>query len=277
VCWVSPSLAVEVQQGQRYEAGTVVESSEAGVSVTIPAGWQGAWPPGAEMFVLQRDLDSAAIVLYIDVGNAEGLLEQMSQPIPIDGITLKPTAPPAQRGEVWVADYTVWPAANGREVGHIATRVGRGVSVAAIGLGPAGDATVAKVTDELARTMTLRAPVATPAPTVRAGSWAAYLQGRHLVRFYTQTGYTEETHLWLCSDGRFQRSGQGGGFGGGASGATQGGGHGSWTAQGDGSGSGSLVLMSAQGGSTTLALSLVNDKLYLDGVQWLRDANDRCL
>ena len=276
VCCVAPGFAVEVQQGQLYEAGTQVASSEAGVSLTIPAGWKGAWPHGAEMFLLQRDVGTAVMLLYIDVGNAEGLLEKMSQPIPIDGVTLSPTAPPTQRGEIWVADYALSPAANGMEVGHIATRVGSGVSVAVIGLGAAVDATVAKSTDQLARAMTLRAPVATPAPTVSEGSWAAYLQGRHIVRFYTQTGYTEETHLWLCSDGSFQRSGQGGGFGGGASGAYQGAGHGTWTAQGAQRGTGRLVLTWATGGTATLEVSMVDDKLHVDGVQWLRDANDRC-
>jgi len=273
---VTPSAAVEVQQGQTYEAGTVVESREAGVSLTIPSGWRGTWPPGSEMFIMAREDGSAAMLLFIDAGNTQGLLEQMSQPIDLDGVLLSPTAPPVQRDNLWMADYAVAPVNNGLEVAHIATRVGARTSVGVIGLGPAGDATVAKTTDAVARTLTLRAPVAPPTATVSDGSWAADLRGRHLVRYLTRTGYTEETHLWLCSDGSFQRSGQGGGYGGGASGAYQGSDRGTWTAHGAQRTTGSLVLTSTDGEKVTLAVSMVDDKLHVDGVQWLRDSNDRC-
>ena len=40
VWFTESSFAVEVQQGQLYEGGIQVESSEAGVALTIPGGWR---------------------------------------------------------------------------------------------------------------------------------------------------------------------------------------------------------------------------------------------
>ena len=116
-----------------------------------------------------------------------------------------------------------------------------------------------------------------PDPTGGEGNadWQSYMRGRYIARFYTGSGYHEKTELWLCSDGRFSRSGEGGGFGGGASGAFQGGGSGRWSASGKQPGAGELRLEHADG-IATYRLTLEGGSLYLDGTKWLRGDNEYC-
>ena len=274
-----PARSVEVQPGQLYAAGTRVESGETGVALTIPAGWQGAWPQDSEFFVLEPVAGGATVLVYIESLNQPALLQTLSQPISMDFFTLRPTLAPAQKESFWVADYAVAPPVNGLAKGHVAARTDGSTAVAFIGLSRADDAKVAPVADDLARTAT----ILTPKPALPgglaasgAGSWDAYLMGRYIARYYTGSGYTEESHLWLCSDRSFSFSGSSGGFGGGASGASQGGGSGTWKATGMHAGPGHLVLSYSSGQSVTYGLAVESGKLYLDGTQWLRDGNDRC-
>lgn len=107
--------------------------------------------------------------------------------------------------------------------------------------------------------------------------WEPYLRGRYLARFYTRTGYTESTELWLCSDGVFYFNNQSGGFGGGASGAFQGAGNGRWSASGAGA-TGSLDLEWSNGGQSTWPLEYDYDQnqLFVNGQRMLRGENERC-
>lgn len=107
--------------------------------------------------------------------------------------------------------------------------------------------------------------------------WEPYLRGMYLARYFTRTGYTESTEIWLCSDGVFYYDSQGGGFGGGASGAAQSTGGGRWSATGAGS-AGTLILTWANGERSSLELSYDydQDRLYLNGDRMLRGANERC-
>jgi hypothetical protein len=108
-------------------------------------------------------------------------------------------------------------------------------------------------------------------------SWQEYLRGKYIVRYHTTTGYTDEQHLWLCSDGSFARRGAAGGFGGGASGASQSDGTGRWEASGAGA-EGTLVLHYGDGSEARYALwwDYEKNQLFLDGKRWLHDTNERC-
>jgi len=107
-------------------------------------------------------------------------------------------------------------------------------------------------------------------------SWLGYLKGKHIVRFFTASGYTEEQHIWLCSNGNYVRRFDSGGFGGGASGAFQGNYDGSWTATGEGE-NGKLVLKSPDGESVyDLRWDYHKNHLYVDGKRWLHDENNVC-
>ena len=88
-------LAEEIQQGKLYLAGTYVHSSQTGIGLTIPQGWQGAWPPGSEMFILESADLNANIFMLVEIGNSTGLMSLLSNPIPLDSsITLVPIFSP---------------------------------------------------------------------------------------------------------------------------------------------------------------------------------------
>lgn len=294
--WIQLSLAVEVQQGQRYDGGTRVESSELGIAFTIPQGWIGAWPAGSEMFILESQDPPGNIFVYIDQGDMATLKDLVAAPIPLDGDTLmQPVGSPKVDNNVVSADYTV--SFRGQPYqGHIAGRVVRGnTAVAFIALADSTNSgSVNKIADRLAQSLAVSEPSA-PQGTAGANSWQQYLKGRYLARYYTGSGYSENQHLWLCSDGSFYHSfGSGGHSMGGASGASQSKGHGRWSANGNVNGEGELVLQFGAGkvvsGSTpdfdwaersaggerwTYTLNL-KDKLYLNGNQWMRGSNERC-
>ena len=107
-------------------------------------------------------------------------------------------------------------------------------------------------------------------------SWLSYLKGKHIVRFFTSSGYTEEQHIWLCSNGNYARRFNSGGFGGGASGAVQSNYDGTWTANGEGE-RGRLILNSAD---VQLLFDLRWDydsnRLYVAEKRWLHDKNNVC-
>ena len=133
----------------------------------------------------------------------------------------------------------------------------------------------------------LGAPAAAPPPTSASGAaggstgsddrWDTYLKGKYIVRYYTATGYTDEQHLWLCSDGTFSRRGAAGGFGGGASGAFQADSTGRWTAAGAGE-HGSLTLHYNDGSTAQhqLRWDYQKKELYVDDKRWLHGKNEVC-
>jgi len=121
--------------------------------------------------------------------------------------------------------------------------------------------------------------VTEPATQTAAGNdeWEPFLRGLYLARYYTRTGYTESTELWLCSNGVFYYNSQGGGFGGGASGAAQSTGGGQWSATGAGK-TGTLLLQWSNGERSSLALEYdyENNRVFVDGDRMLRGNNERC-
>ena len=107
-------------------------------------------------------------------------------------------------------------------------------------------------------------------------TWLTYLKGKHIVRFFTGSGYSEEQHIWLCSNGNYIRRFDSGGFGSGASGAVQANYDGSWTATGQGE-RGRLILNSADGRvSFNLRWDYDRNRLYVDEKRWLHDKNNAC-
>ncbi len=292
-------LAVELSIGGVYQAGTKVQSSEAGLSLTIPSGWQGAMPQGVNAFVIQKQGAQDTILVQAEQMDKQSVLSLMNQPITLDqGLSLVPQGRTTEKSGVITGKYSVLGQyANAK--GEIQALVGKyGISVALIGLGfSAGEP--GKTLSEVVKTIKFEAPRVAHQnqPQVASGSggqsWSDYMRGRYIVYYYTGSGYHEEDHIWLCSDGSFYRSNSSGGFGGGASGAFGGKGAGKWKVTGVMPGEGVLTLTTGPGvfeGNTTFGdwteergpsqasfrLSLQNNKLYLNGTKWFRDANKRC-
>ncbi|WP_020410588.1 hypothetical protein [Hahella ganghwensis] len=291
-----PASSVEIQTNQMYQGGTQVQSSGIGLGVTIPQGWQGALPAGSSFFVMESSALQATILLYAEQMSAAQLQQTMSQSIPLDaGVQLVPSSMPRSEGDLVIADYQVpaRPELKARIVGRTGSN---GLSVALITLTPSQNpAAVWSTAKDTAMNLQFFQPKQSATSNGGSGSWQDYMRGRYIARYYSGSGYHEKQELWLCSNGQFHTSGDSGGYGGGASGAYGSQGTGRWRAEGSLPGQGILILQYGPGyqfeGSTgdsewtesgpggeqaRYALSLYNDKLYLDDTQWLRGTNEYC-
>jgi hypothetical protein len=254
------------------------------------------------MLVLARTDNQGSIFVYVDEFTADSAAQLMAQPVPLgNGVILTPlTAPVTAADASLSAEYTVSGAPQALR-GLILTRIGvHGIGAAfiVVATGNAFDG-VQATANAVAGSVQFRQPavaqVSTGGSEGDGGNWQDYMRGRYVVRFYTGSGYTEEEHIWLCSDGSFYRQTSSGGFGGGASGAFGGKGQGSWRARGSTNAIGELVLQygagsisetnttfgewAEQGGGgdrIRFSLQLSDGKLYLDERKWFRDANQRC-
>lgn len=296
--FVSRLDAVELTPGGVYPAGTTVQSSGLGLALTIPAGWLGTLPQGVEALILKKQNAQDTILIQAEQIDKPSLVAMMNQPIMLDaGLTLIPIGKAVEEAEVITGQYSVTGQyANSKA--QIKSLIGKhGISVALIGIG-FSQGEPEKSLNQLGKTITFTAPQvaqqANPARSTGSGtSWSDYMRGRYIVFYYTGSGYHEEDHIWLCSDGTYYRSNSSGGFGGGASGASGGQANGGWQVTGTMPADGVLTLTTGPGvfrGDTTFGsweeatgpsqasftLSLQDNKLYLNGSKWFRDSNKRC-
>ncbi|MDX1503954.1 MAG: hypothetical protein R3325_16465 [Thermoanaerobaculia bacterium] len=276
------ALAVVPEAGTVYEGGTFVESPELGLGFLVPDGWRGQLSPDEELFVMVSSRHPGMLLAYAEETTLDETVRTMSAPVDLgDGVRLEPLGELDRRAGFLSREFEVHgaspPAAAYARAIH-----SEGVTVSFVALVP--EASIADGRRWVARLHTSLKRVAPPAPPAGGGAssgsstsdrWDDYLRGKHLVRFYTTTGFTSERHLWLCSDGSFAYSDESGGFGGGASGAFAGSSRGRWTATGVGD-HGSLLLEYADGGTATYELTYRDGKVLLDGDHWLRDANSFC-
>jgi hypothetical protein len=280
VCLLPAAAGAQIQPGRLYGPGEMISEPSAGLSLTIPDGWRGALVPDGSMFMLEPLAGQGAMFVIADQLTEEEARAEMSRPLDLrNGMVVTPSGEIREISTGHLsARYTVQGGPMELE-GTVEVRLaGSGLGVAFILLSPPSQAP-AHV--EAMRTFALSLGVTEPAtrPAASAGSdaWEPYLRGRYLARYYTASGYTESTELWLCSDGTFHFNDQAGGFGGGASGAVQGLGGGRWSATGAGA-AGTLVLQWSSGERDSWALEYdyQQDRLYIEGVRWLRGNNERC-
>lgn len=100
--------AEELEQGRLYEGGTEVTSESLGIRFVIPSGWQGGWPPGSKLFILESAEFGARILLYIDEGTFSEMRAQATSPIQLDRqTTLTPTGALAEKNGILHPQYTV--------------------------------------------------------------------------------------------------------------------------------------------------------------------------
>ena len=297
-CFVSCIDAIELAPGGVYPAGTTVQSTGLGLALTIPAGWLGTWPREVEAFILKKQDAQDTILIQAEQINKQSIVTMMNQPIMLDaGLTLIPIGKAIEKAGVITGQYSVTGQyANSKA--QITSLIGEhGISVALIGIG-FSQGEPQKTLTQLRKTITFKAPQAAQqahtAPSTGSGTpWSDYMRGLYIVYYYTGSGYHEEDHIWLCSDGTYYRSNSSGGFGGGASGASGGKASGQWQVTGTMPAEGVLTLTTGPGvfrGNTTFGnweeqtgpsqasfkLSLQDDKLYLNGSKWFRDSNKRC-
>ena len=281
---LSPASA-QIQQGRTYAGGDTLVDPESGLRLTMPDGWTGRLSASGEAFEMRSTQGGGIMVVIAEPLTAEDARRRMAQRIELgDGLVLVPADSVREIATGHLSgSYTVTGAAS-TLVGRVDVRLARsGLGVAFVLLSPPAEVEIHESTlRAFAFSLGVRDPgrQASASSLVGAESddaWAPYLKGKYLARYFTRTGYTESTELWLCSDGTFRYTSQGGGFGGGASGASLGRGNGRWSASGAGE-TGSLVLHWSGGGQTTLALryDYANNRLFVDGERFLRGRNEVC-
>lgn len=280
---LAPPAEAQIEPGRIYTAGERVEDPSSGLALTLPQGWRGALAPDGSAFVMEADAGDGYLFVVGEPTSEAEVRSELASPIDLgDGIVLRPAGSIREISSGHLsAEFDVGGAPSELDgvVDVRLTETGLGVAFILLTPPAAADDNVMAMR-ELALSLGVTEPATNPSAASAEGGndeWEPYLRGRYLARFYTGSGYTEKTELWLCTDGTFYFDDQGGGFGGGASGAFQSRGDGRWTATGAGR-SGTLELQWADGSRSSWALEYDarQDHLYLNGDRWLRGANERC-
>lgn len=273
--------AVPLQPGQHYRGGTELEIAAAGLALTVPDDWVAILPQGGSMLVMTPD-DQSYVLAMAEQATMDEARSFLSSPLPLgNGVVLQPTAPPALEGGDLVVPYSVTGGDGPYEGVGRARQLPNGIVAGVFALArPGGLDPVERVAGEVLAGIRTTRPQSAEESGGSSGddSWQSYLMGRHLVRYYTGSGYNEEQHIYLCSDGHFRKTFGSGGhttYGEGwSSGATQSNEAGRWHATGTGN-TGTLVLQFGDGSRSNIQLEYRDNKVYFDGVQWLRDPENR--
>ncbi len=277
VCHPS-TAAAQIEPGRIYSGGEQIGDPSIGLTLTLPMGWRGSLSPDGEAFVLESDVGGGYMVVVGDETTEAEARQQLAEPLDLGGGVLLTPSGPVQEvatGHL-TADYRVTGTPS-EFVGAADVRLTQsGLGVAFILVSPPS---AADEHLESMREFAFSLGVTEPAVQAAGGNdeWEPFLRGLYMARFYTRTGYTESTELWLCDNGQFYFNSQAGGFGGGASGAAQGLGDGRWSATGAGK-TGTLVLDWSNGerSSWDLEYDYELNRLFVNGERMLRGENERC-
>lgn len=278
VALTASPAASQIEPGRVYNGGDQIRDPDSGLTLTLPDGWRGALAPDGASFQMEPLTADAFLVVIADLLTEEEARSQMTQPVPLgNGVVLTPAGEIREIAERHLSASYAVSGAPAELQGTVDVRLTQdGLGVAFVLLTPEGSSDT-----HLASMRQLALSLGVTEPTAQSAGgddeWQPYLRGRYLARFFTRTGYTESTELWLCSDGTFYFNDQAGGFGGGASGAVQGTGNGRWSATGAGA-TGTLHLEWSGGGRSDwdLEYDYDQDRLYLNGDRMLRGENERC-
>lgn len=280
------AFAVEPQPGQVYSGGTEISVASLGIMFVIPENWKGALSPEGESFLMEPPNATATMFAIADTMSRDEAFSTMQGPIPLtDTVQLVLKGQVNRGSDDMSAKYSV---SNNPQLTALAkARAGKnGTSIAFFLVSSVADMKTQSLNLEKvfgSLVMENVKPMTPAASTAATGSgstdksWQTYLKGKHIVRFFTGSGYSEEQQIWLCSNGQYVRRFDSGGFGGGASGAFQGNYDGSWHATGEG-GHGQLILQ-AQGNQVStydLRWDYQKNQLFVDGKRWLHDKNNVC-
>jgi len=285
-----------LQPGKIYQGGENISVIELGLGFVIPENWSGGLNPANQMFVMENQSKDALIFAIAEEATEAQLTTYLHGPLSLTPtLHLNLQEALTKDNKIVSGQYSV--LYNPELLALVkAKNIKENVAVAFILVSEQSKMPEREsvLNDMMANLKTLETsstaqtlasqqePQQVPQQKTKQYSsqeqtWQSYLKGKHIVRFYTASGYTEEQHIWLCSDGRFARKFDSGGFGGGASGAFSGRYGGRWQAQGAGE-HGRLYLQFNTGEVSQYQLrwDYSTSKLYVDGKRWLHDNNQLC-
>jgi hypothetical protein len=267
----------DLQEGQIYPANSRVQIATLGIKFQVPQGWKGALPQGSSYFVMDSDDGLATTFLMVDNWTGDQLLQLMSQYIALDEVSgLTPAGQVRNTGGKYLCQYTV----NGSMPPLHAYAVGKpgdhGYSVAAVILSaPENLESKKESIVNFMDSFILTAPdqVAVAAQSGGITDWKEYMTGRYIVYMKTESGYSEEEKIWLCTDGSFARYHSdsymsGGDFSYAGEVPEK---YGKWDVMGN-----TLFLNYEDGTQGQYTLAIYEDSLYLNDRKWFRDTNERC-
>jgi hypothetical protein len=216
--------AVELAPGVNYTGGMRVKSTALGFTFTIPDGWSGSIPAGAEALILvSGTVPGMVLALGQQNVTAQEVIAAMTEPFPVDQTTiLYPAVQPQVQGEWIIGRYQ---GTNGTtpQIGYTMSYIdetGSGILYFAAGpldqadyyaelLTLLGDSTdtdpVAATVADTGSAVAPGATGATGALSLEAQEWQAYFAGQLLTYMSTydsdSVGSSTTRKMYLCSNG----------------------------------------------------------------------------
>jgi len=270
-----PAAARPLTPDTPYVGPETLESAEAGMRFTLPAGWTGSLPSGGPGFIAARG-EGLQVILTPSPAPLTELRAELERGSQIaEGVTLTPAAPLKEGpGGALEGPFGV-PGLDALKAYIIARPVkGRAPAVVVAVCTTAPLDACERAARELAQSVKpLKAAPASAAPAsaapagaAPAGPLAAALADKRLNRFHTSSGYSERETLTLCADGRVFRSFDASSVSQLGSGAARAGGDGRWAVRGQ-----TLSVRWASGEVSEFEVSASADSLTLNGNRWLRE------
>lgn len=246
-----------------------------GLVAPIPAGWKGQAADATKAVMVSPDGNNLLIVALEDAGGAD-VRGELSNTIDAgDGVTLHPSGTPHAELGGYANEFSVSGWSSPVRASVMARTLSDGRTLAIIGI--AALATYDVMREGQREVFRGARGGRSAVSTTGAGTWTSELSGRYLVKIYNGNGYAEKHELWLCSDGTFAYTMDGGGFTQGVgSGAFGSGTQGTWSAAGASGAAGTLTLSATDGSRVQYDAQAGNDGIYLNGDRWMRGDNARC-
>jgi hypothetical protein len=272
----------ELVAGVVHPAGAELSVAGLGLVFTVPAGCEGALSAEVGGLVLacarRQGLALAAGEAGVDL---EGLRAALSASLPLDPtLTLVPRGSPQAEGQRLRVDYSVAQAPDHAGLG-LAVAGDNGAGVLLLAAAPTAELPAWQHSLEaLAASLRFSAPgapsAAGPAAGPPQGALADTLRGKRLRYLHSNTGFTDEWSIDLCSDGSFRyrraSSAFSSGFSGDFSAATEDVQGGAWSVQGQ-----VLTLRYEQGAVEQAPLVQQRDGWYHGQTRYfLVDENSHC-
>lgn len=277
-------IAIELEPGRQYDAGTRVESTADGVSFVVPQGWFGGVPPQSSAFVIgSNTIAGMGLVIMRQSAGWEDVQAYLNQPQDLgDGVVLVPVT----QGRMTDGRYEI-------ELGN---QLYRGLAVGMVGdTGNAaviffgGPAAESHRYLEFARATAASVEFTSPRQTAEQQQWQSLLAGmmlRRMSSYYSggldgaYAGGSSSETLHLCSDGSYAYSSSStiaADAGGGTSGyaGDTGISRGTWSIESMGAQT-VLTLRSESGEFSQHSMQYSDGSTYLDGERVYRVQSDRC-
>ena len=207
--WVS---AQELQEGVVYNGGDKISVGEEGITMTIPAGWQGG--VSGDLFLMTKPGTQGVLVVMSERANAQEIEMFMSVPQDLgDGYSIHPTSQPTRSGDSISVSLTLregfqqYPA----EFYAKTSQFGRAVGVISVIVQPsARSETIAAGKQALASVQLTKPDI--PNPGEATGPWASTIAGKRL-KHASSTSTTSSSGAYaFCRNGEFTYYGSESGY-----------------------------------------------------------------